>query len=387
MRRRLRQLDARDWRVIDRVFVAVLFVIAELSAFLGDKVQGPRPLNALLLGVVSLTFLWRRSYPLVAVCFVLGGLTLSQLVLTPPPDLFVAILMLAAASYGAGAHLEGRRGLLGLGLAVATVTTVAAVYDPSDIFFPVALFCVAPWLVGRTLRNHTALARELAEKAERAAHARAEDERRAIAAERSRIARELHDVLAHSLSVMVVQSAAARRIVDRDPQRAAEAAELVRETGREALVELRHLFGPVRRGEGEALSGPPSILRVEELAGRARAAGLAVKLEIEGAAVDLPAGVDLTAYRLVQEALTNTLKHAGRAHAAVTIVYEPNEVVIAVEDDGDATGGALDESGGYGLLGMRERVTLYGGVLQAGPRDGGGFAVRARLPTRPLVPA
>jgi signal transduction histidine kinase len=358
-----------------------------VSAFLGDKVQGPRPLNALLLGVVSLTFLWRRSYPLVAVCFVLGGLTLSQLVLTPPPDLFVAILMLAAASYGAGAHLEGRRGLLGLGLAVATVTTVAAVYDPSDIFFPVALFCVAPWLVGRTLRNHTALARELAEKAERAAHARAEDERRAIAAERSRIARELHDVLAHSLSVMVVQSAAARRIVDRDPQRAAEAAELVRETGREALVELRHLFGPVRRGEGEALSGPPSILRVEELAGRARAAGLAVKLEIEGAAVDLPAGVDLTAYRLVQEALTNTLKHAGRAHAAVTIVYEPNEVVIAVEDDGDATGGALDESGGYGLLGMRERVTLYGGVLQAGPRDGGGFAVRARLPTRPLVPA
>jgi signal transduction histidine kinase len=152
-------------------------------------------------------------------------------------------------------------------------------------------------------------------------------------------------------------------------------------------VELRHLFGPVRRGEGEALSGPPSISRVEELAGRARAAGLAVKLAIEGAPVDLPAGVDLTAYRLVQEALTNTLKHAGKAHAAVTIAYESNEVVIAVEDDGGATGGALDESGGHGLLGMRERVALYGGVLEAGPRDGGGFAVRARLPTRPLVPA
>jgi signal transduction histidine kinase len=386
MRRRLRQLDARDWRVIDAVFVGVLFVIAELSAFLGDKVQGPRALNALLLGVVSFSFLWRRSYPLVAVCSVLGGLTFSQLVLTPPPDLFVAVLMLAAASYGAGAHLEGRRGLLGLGLAVATVTTLAAIYDPGDIVFPVAFFCVAPWLVGRTLRNHTALARELAEKAERAAHARAEDERRAIAAERSRIARELHDVLAHSLSVMVVQSAAARRIVERDPQRAADAAELVRETGREALVELRHLFGPVRRGEGEALSGPPSILRVEELAGRARAAGLAVKLTIEGAPVDLPAGVDLTAYRLVQEALTNTLKHAGKARAAVTIAYGSDEIVIAVEDDGGA-GGPLDESSGYGLLGMRERVALYGGVLEAGPRDDGGFAVRARLPTRPLVPA
>jgi signal transduction histidine kinase len=219
MRGRVRQLDARDWRVIDRVFVAVVLVIAELSAFLGENVQGPRALNGLLLGVVSLTFLWRRSYPLLAVCSVLAGLTLSQLVLTPPPDLFVAVVMLAAASYGAGAHLEGRRGLLGLALAVATVTTIAAIFDPNDIFFPVAFFCIVPWLVGRTLRNHTVLARELAEKAEHAEHARAEEERRAIAAERSRIARELHDVLAHSLSVMVVQSGAARRIVERDPDR------------------------------------------------------------------------------------------------------------------------------------------------------------------------
>jgi signal transduction histidine kinase len=112
-----------------------------------------------------------------------------------------------------------------------------------------------------------------------------------------------------------------------------------------------------------------------------------VRLHVEGEPVDLPAGVDLTAYRLVQEALTNTLKHAGRAHASVAISYEPNEVVISVEDDGGAGAGTLDESGGHGLLGMRERVAMYGGVLQAGPRDDGGFAVRARLPTRPLVPA
>jgi signal transduction histidine kinase len=387
MMRRLSSLNARDWRTIDRVWVALLLVISEISAFASDKVQGPRVLNGLLLGAVSLAFLWRRSYPLVSLCAVLGGLVLSQLVLTPPPDLFVSILMLGAGSYGAGRHLEGRRGLVGLVLAAGTVTVVAAIYDPSDVFFPVAFFCIAPWLVGRTLRNHTLLARELAEKAERAEHARAEEERRAIAAERSRIARELHDVLAHSLSVMVVQSGAARRIVDRDPQRAAQAAELVRQTGREALVELRHLFGPVRRGEGEALSGPPSISRVEELARRARAAGLSVRLHVEGEPVDLPAGVDLTAYRLVQEALTNTLKHAGRAHASVEISYEPNEVVISVEDDGGAGAGTLDESGGHGLLGMRERVAMYGGVLQAGPRDDGGFAVRARLPTRPLVPA
>ena len=319
----------------------------------------------------------------------LVGLVLSQLLLTPPPDLFVAVVLLGAVSYGAGRHLEGRLGLLGLVLAVCTVTTVAAIYDPGDIVFPVAFFCIAPWLVGRTLRNHTALARELAEKAERAAHARAEDERRAIAAERSRIARELHDVLAHSLSVMVVQSGAARRIVERDPERAAAAAELVRDTGREALAELRHLFGPVRRGEGEALSGPPSIRRIDDLVGRARAAGLAVRLSVEGEPVELPTGVDLTAYRVVQEALTNTLKHAGKAHATVRIAYEPNEVVLAVEDDGGERGAAaaLVEGGGYGLLGMRERVAVYGGVLQAGPQDGAGYAVRVRLPTRPLVPA
>jgi signal transduction histidine kinase len=231
------------------------------------------------------------------------------------------------------------------------------------------------------------LARELAEKAEQAEHARAEEERRAIAAERSRIARELHDVLAHSLSVMVVQSGAARRIVERDPERAAQAAELVRETGREALAELRHLFGPVRRGEGEELSGPPSIVRVEQLAARTRAAGLDVRVEVEGTPVELPPGVDLTAYRVVQEALTNTLKHAGSANAIVTVGYGANELAISVEDDGTPGEGALDESGGHGLLGMRERVALYGGAIEAGPRPGGGFAVSARLPIRPLVPA
>jgi signal transduction histidine kinase len=188
--------------------------------------------------------------------------------------------------------------------------------------------------------------------------------------------------------VMVVQAGAARRVVEARPDQAAQAAELIQRTGREALAELRHLFGAVRRGEGEDLSGPPSIARVEELARRARAAGLKVRLGVEGEPVQLPPGVDQAAYRVVQEALTNTLKHAGGTHAAVTISYEPNEVVLSIEDDGTADrGDGLSETGsGYGLIGMRERVALYGGLLQAGPRDGGGFAVRARLPTRPLVP-
>jgi signal transduction histidine kinase len=384
---RLRHLSASDWRVIDRVLVGVVLVIAELEVAFSSTIEGPRVLNAILFGTITLSLLWRRSHAFLVLCVVLGGLLLGQLVLTAPPELFAAILMLLSAAYAGGRHLEGRRALVALGVAVASITTVAVIWDPDDIFFPVTFFCIVPWLVGRTLRNHTALARELAEKAEQAEHARAEDERRAIAAERSRIARELHDVLAHSLSVMVVQSGAARRIVARDPERAAQAAELVRETGREALAELRHLFGPVRRGEGEDLSGPPSIARVEQLAARARAAGLDVRVEVEGTPVELPPGVDLTAYRVVQEALTNTLKHAGSANAGVTVAYGATELAISIEDDGTPGAGALDESGGHGLLGMRERVALYGGEIEAGPRPGGGFAVSARLPIRPLVPA
>jgi signal transduction histidine kinase len=270
-----------------------------------------------------------------------------------------------------------------------TIVTLSIVFDPGDVFFPVTFFWLVPWVTGRTIRNQTILTRELAEKAERAQHAREEDERRAIAIERNRIARELHDVLAHNLSVMVVQASGARQVLAKDPERAVEAAALIERTGREALAEIRHLFGPVRRGDPEALSGPASIARVDELARRARAAGLRVELRVSGDAVELPPGIDLAAYRIVQEALTNALKHSPAAHARVTVSYEPNEVVLSVEDDGQ---GPRDDyelgeaGGGHGLVGMRERAAVYGGVVQAGRASGGGFAVRARLPTRPLVP-
>jgi signal transduction histidine kinase len=270
------------------------------------------------------------------------------------------------------------------------ILTLSIVYDPGDVFFPVTFFWVLPWVVGRTSRSQTMLTRELAEKAERAQHAREEDERRAIASERNRIARELHDVLAHNLSVMVVQATGARQVLERDPARAVEAAGLIERTGREALAELRHLFGPVRRGDGVPLSGPPSIARIDELARRARDAGLSVELRVTGDPVELPGGIDLAAYRIVQEALTNTLKHSAGARARVTVSYEPGEVVLSIEDDGEGPRAGYelgDAGGGHGLVGMRERAAVYGGVVQAGREPDGGFAVRARLPTRPLVPA
>jgi signal transduction histidine kinase len=385
--RRLR-LDAR---LTDRVLVAVLIVGGWANVLGSSERQGSVVANLALVSVMALSLLWRRERPFVPVVCVTIALPLSAALLTAPPYLFAAIAVLVAASYSAGAHLEQPRSVHALALLVLAVLAVVLIHDPTDWFWPTAVFCFAPWLAGRTIRNQTMLTRELAEKAERAEHAREEEERSAIVSERSRIARELHDVLAHNLSVMVVQAGGARRIVDKRPDQAVQVADLIERTGREALAELRHLFGPVRHGDGEDLQGPVGINRVEELAARARAAGLSVHVHVEGERVALPTGVDLTAYRVVQEALTNTLKHGGRAQASVTVSYEPNELVLSIEDDGvgpDGSGEGLGElGGGHGLVGMRERVELYGGLLQAGSRPNGGFAVRARLPTRPLVPA
>jgi signal transduction histidine kinase len=379
----------RDWRLLDRLLVAVLITAGWVNVITASDRQGSVALNLLVISVMGLSLLWRRDRPLVPVICCGIGMPLSAAVLTAPPYIFVSIAMMSTASYSAGAHLERRQSLYGLALVLLSLTTVVLIFDPSDWFFPITVFGLIPWLAGRTIRNHTLLARELAEKAELAEHAREDEERRAIARERSRIARELHDVLAHNLSVMVVQAGGARRIVEKRPEQAVQVADLIERTGREALAELRHLFGPVHHGEGEDLHGPAGIDRVEELAARARAAGLRVHVHVEGDRVALPTGVDLTAYRLVQEALTNTLKHGGGAQASVTISYEPNEVVLSIEDDGANSYGARELGelgGGHGLVGMRERVELYGGLLQAGNRPDGGFAVRARLPTRPLVP-
>jgi signal transduction histidine kinase len=388
MRRRLRSISERNWRVIDRLFVAFLAGVVIIELATSSLVEGPLALNIAVMTGVALSFTWRRSKPLVMEACTLGGLLVMAVWLTEPPNLTAAILMLLGASYSVGRHLAGRLSVIGVLVGTVAITTLAVIFDPNDVFFPVTFFWIIPWLAGRTIRNQTALARELAEKAERAEHARAEDERRAIALERRRIARELHDVLAHNLSVMVVQASAAQRVIDRHPEQAVEVANLIQRTGREALAEIRHLFGTVRRGDGEDLSGPPSIARVDELARGARSAGLRVELRVVGDPVELPVGIDLAAYRIVQEALTNSLKHAGSAQATVTVSYEPNEVVLVVEDDGE---GPRDDDlsevgGGHGLVGMRERAAVYGGIVQAGRRRGGGFAVRARLPTRPLVP-
>jgi signal transduction histidine kinase len=229
------------------------------------------------------------------------------------------------------------------------------------------------------LRAARLRARELEALTAELASEREERARLAVAAERTRIARELHDVVAHSVSTMVVQAEAGDELLVEHPQRAGEAFVAIQTTGREALTEMRRLVGLLRQGDRElALVPQPSMVRLEDLIARVREAGLAVELEVEGPTRPLPPGLDLSAYRIVQEALTNALRHAGGAHAWVTLRYRDDALELGIVDDGHSGGNG--ESAGHGLAGMRERVKLYGGQLEAGRRPDGGYAVHARLP-------
>jgi len=199
--------------------------------------------------------------------------------------------------------------------------------------------------------------------------------------ERTRIARELHDVVGHSVSVMTVQASAARRLLRPHQEKEREALLVVEQTGREALAEMRKMVGVLRRPEeAPALAPQPSLEHLDRLVEHARERGLPVVLRIEGSPEPLPAGVDLTAYRLVQEGLTNAIKHARASRADVLVRYGDGEVEVSVLDDGP--GGGDGGGGGHGLVGMRERVAVYGGELEAGPRAEGGYALRARLPVQ-----
>ncbi|GAA3093856.1 hypothetical protein GCM10020001_006900 [Nonomuraea salmonea] len=233
---------------------------------------------------------------------------------------------------------------------------------------------------------------ELKDRAARLERAHAADTRAARAEERSRIARELHDVVAHHVSVMTVQAAAARRVLATDPELAREALSAVEHTGRLAMTEMRNIVGVLRTDAQAELGPQPAVRDLPALVELMREAGLPVRLQVEGAEVALPAGVDLAAYRTVQEALTNSLRHAGAgAKATVTVRYEPGELDVRVEDDGvgDGVGAAAGEprSEGHGLVGIRERVTLYGGILNIGPLPGGRFRSAGPVPVegRPMT--
>jgi signal transduction histidine kinase len=254
---------------------------------------------------------------------------------------------------------------------------------PPDYVF-IGAFIAVSWTVGFVVSRRTEHARELAERARRLEREQVEAAERAVAEERQRIARELHDVIAHSVSVMTVQAGAVRRLLRPDQEKERQALETVEATGREALTEMRRLVGLLReQGAMPEFSPQPGMGTLDSLLDGVRAAGLPVELEVAGAPRELPPGVDLAAYRVVQEALTNALKYAGPAHAWVAITWADEQLELEIANDGKGDG--VGQGGGHGLAGMRERVLLYGGEIESGARDGGGYVVRARLPLEEAV--
>jgi signal transduction histidine kinase len=240
---------------------------------------------------------------------------------------------------------------------------------------------VAILIARRAVRDRQLLAETLAARAElleRDQEVRAQE---AVAEERARIARELHDLVAHNVSVMVVQAGAERHALGEDQASTRDALASIEQAGRQALTEARRLLGMLRRkGDGEELEPQPSVDQIDVLVEQVERAGVPVKLQVEGERVPLPAGVDLCAYRIVQEGLTNTLKHAGPANAEVLLRYAPQALDVEIRDDGRGVSQDNSDGAGHGLVGMRERVALYGGELETGPRHGGGFEVHAHLP-------
>jgi signal transduction histidine kinase len=240
---------------------------------------------------------------------------------------------------------------------------------------------VVMFLVRRVVRDRQLRAESLAAQAELLERQRELLAHEAVAEERARIARELHDLAAHNVSVMVVQAGAERHALPEDQASTREALSSIEQSGRQALAEARRLLGMLRRnGEQEDLAPQPSLDQIDFLVEQIERAGLPVKLDIQGEPVPLPAGVDLCAYRVVQEGLTNALKHAGPAQAEVLLRYTAVGLDVEVRDDGSGVPDPNGDGAGHGLIGMRERVALYGGQIQAGPRDGRGFEISVHIP-------
>jgi signal transduction histidine kinase len=356
----------RVWqRFGDAVLAVVFFALAVAQSASDGSFSTFELVGSTAVALAVAVALWQRQRaPLALAALAFASLALRSVIPEGSDGSAYGIPILISV-YTVAAHLEGRPLVAG-----ATLTAACAVYlmitdgqDLGGVIFYSLLFG-APFAGGRMMR----LMRR--QRDERAAHA--------VADERQRIARELHDVVAHAISVIVLQSRGGRRVLDDDPAAAREAFDNIERTSTEALEEMRRLLGLLRADGEPALLAQPTLARVEALAEELRASGLPVDVAVEGDPAPLPPGVDVSAYRIVQEALTNALKHAGPARALVRVAYEPGAVRVEVIDDGAGSGNG--GGSGHGLVGIRERVAIVGGELEAGPRAAGGYAVSARLP-------
>jgi len=345
---------------------------------------GPKSIAVPATAVAALALSFRRTAPLLTVTAVLGALAAESLlgVSLQKPD--APLLLALVAVYTAGAYLPLRDAVAGLALAIAGIGASFAgssTNGHSDFAFT-SVVVTAGWLVGRGMHGRVTQAAALIERTQRLEQEAEAERATAVAEERRRIARDLHDVIAHSVSVMVVQAGAAEDVFGRDPAAVLEPIRAVQETGRGALVEISRLLGLLREDGAElGLAPQPRIDDLPELAAQTEAAGLPVDLRVEGTPRSLPLGVDLSIYRIAQEALTNARKHNAGSRAHVVLRYRDEFAELEIENDGVAS--TNGHRGGHGLIGMRERVAVFGGSLEAGPRPDGGFRVIARLPLPP----
>jgi signal transduction histidine kinase len=392
------QLMRRLWQLARGHGLDALIVIGAIEAalevaFRHDATREPTSTAWFAVPAVALVvlpLLARRRYPFAApaslwllaaaLSFIDGRLVVFSV------SVFVAGM---AASYLLGNLRDGDQARAGLAIVLGGAAIV--VYnDPNNsagelIFTPI-LFAIA-WLAGYALRERASQAEAAEDRAARAEREREAVARMAVAEERARIARELHDIVAHAVSMMVLQVGAVRHKLPEAAAEDSDALKRVEHTGRTALAEMRQLLGAMRHeGEDLELAPQPGLAGVESLVEAVGPAGLSVQLHVDGEPFPLPQAIDLSAYRIVQEGLTNALKHGHASHAEVTVGYRPDELRIEVRDDGDADGAPTGDGLGHGLVGIRERVKIYGGEMTAGMASGGGgFVLSTRLPLRGLA--
>lgn len=381
------------WALISAVLVIGLTLLAQVELWLlwmpdPDEANGAVPLGvraaaALAAAPLTLSLGLGRRLPVLSL-----GLAIPAVALLPagPLETSVAlVLAIGLASFRAALFAKGVSEL-GIGVvAIAGIVATTSVVHPGTVeeIGDLALLLLvlgAPWVAGLAIGRRRDREAELESNAARAEAGRRAEAAAAVADERARIARELHDVVAHAISVIVLQARGGRRSIGRDPGAAAQALDEIETTGTRALAEMRRLVGVLRPGdEAGGLEPPPGLAQLDALVAGVNDTGLAVDVQSEGSPVELAPGLDLAAYRLVQEALTNTLRHAGAGAAHVILRYLPGSIEIEVVDEGAPI--APDRvDPGHGMTGMRERVSLYGGTVEFGPRVGGGFRVVARLP-------
>jgi signal transduction histidine kinase len=383
----LRRLPASAWVFDSALALVAASLPAALYVFEAPDLGLPRGrfvLGCALVLLHTLPLAARRRFPGTVLALILAsGLAFAALDL-PPDILGVAILV---AVYSVAAY--GSRWVSLAGLAAVEVALVAVQRTPGRTGVGTLIGnlggVAAAWLLGYFAHNYRAYAARLEERTTELEQAREELARRAVTEERLRLARELHDVVAHAMSVIAVQSGVGAHVADTNPQEAAKALAAIEATSRAALEELRRLLGVLRQEDepqGE-LAPVPGLADLETLLAEVAKAGLAVKLQVEGTPSPLPAGLDLSAYRIVQEALTNVVKHAGPTRAQVVVGFRDQDVRVEVTDDGRGAVTSVSDGRagtGHGLIGMRERVQAFGGDLEVGPRPDGGFRVAARLP-------